>query len=116
MENGLDESVGAIPSPRRGRPRKAIPDGARSGEVQDLRGGDGGQREAADQRSHRLVEFSRLAELAEALSNRGQIVTQIHTKGQGQEWSFWGVGCHVHSHSDVDCVVTTDGKRHMITG
>lgn len=60
--------------------------------------------------------FDRLAELAEALSNRGHIVTQIHTKGQGKEWSFWGVGCDVHSHSDVDCVITTDGKRHLITG
>jgi hypothetical protein len=44
------------------------------------------------------------------------VVTQIHHLGKGREWSYWGIGCTTISNADADCVITTDGKRHTVTG
>lgn len=115
MDERLDDSVGEQPSPRRGRPRKTVPDGARIQAVPEVCPDAGGQREDSDRSSH-SVSFEQLEKLAESLSDAGQVVTQIHHLGQGREWSYWGVGCTTISNADADCVVTTDGKRHTVTG
>ena len=115
MAEGFDESMGELPSPRRGRPRKAVPDGAGVQAIQDVHPDTGGQREDAD-KPRSGVGFERLAKLAETLSDAGQVVTQIHCTGEDKPWSYWATGCATFSHASEDVVVTTDGKRHTVNG
>lgn len=51
-----------------------------------------------------------MSAFAAKVAESGLIVTQVHTTGQGEAWSFWSVGAETHSHSDGDYVVTSCGK------
>lgn len=61
------------------------------------------------------VTFADVSAVAERLSERGVIVTQLHIAGPAPDaWSYLGTGAAVFAHADEAFVVTSDGTRHPV--
>lgn len=59
------------------------------------------------------LRWHALNALAVSLSERGQLVTQIHHVGRAPEqWDHCGQQAQIHHFADDDLVVTSDGEQH----
>jgi hypothetical protein len=116
MDERDNSSLVSEPVKGRGRPRKVVSDADGGETVSDLHTVSGGQWDAINGVEPGAVfdSWPRVVELAMRLSENGELVTQLHTKGNSTKWAFWSVGANSYSNSDGDYVVTSDGVKHGI--
>lgn len=116
MDKRINPDLDDEPVKGRGRPRKIVSDVGSSETVSELPAVSSGQREATDgiEPGPVLDTWPNVAKLAIELSEKGRLVTQLHTTGQSVKWAFWSVGAASHSNSDGNYVVTSDGEKHSI--